>query len=253
MSGEAERLLYIGKAKDLRQRISSYKYPQCSRKVQRLGARVRAITWEICADDTAACVRENELLRLHKPVFNVVNTWSEHYPFIGLRVLHDALYLRVTKVPQALRGEELYGAFKGLPLVRAAIGALVRLCWLAEDATRALVNLPAVLLRDHPVDNWRLSMQWHDPLVALLQGMSEHLIEIIAQLVPPRGSLFETAFQMHDLELLREFCTRGPRRNRELREMFALREVQIAQTEVDDLLALRGQKARCALVMSVYP
>jgi hypothetical protein len=29
--------------------------------------------------------------------------------------------------------------------------------------------------------------------------------------------------------------------------MFALQEVQIAQAEVDDLLALRGEKARCAL------
>ena len=246
MSGDTERILYIGKAKDLRQRISSYKYPQCSRKVQRLGARVRAITWEICADGTAASVRENELLRLHKPTFNVVNTRCEHYPFIGLRVHKGEVCLRLTKFPQSLNGEGLYGAFKGLPLVRAAIAALFRLCWLAEDLKRAVSDFPSVLLTDHPPENWRLSIRWQDPLVALIEGASEYLIEMLAQLVPAEGSLFETAFRTRDVELLREFYVRGPRRNRELRELFDLQGIQIAQGEVDDLLALRGEKARCA-------
>src|SRR5215207_7877206 len=113
MTGERDRVLYIGKARNLRQRLSSYKYPRSSRKLLRLGCRVRSIVWEICDDGLAASMRENELLRLHKPMFNVLNTRAEHYPFLGLRVVEDGLILRLTKSSKAFPDEQLFGAFKG--------------------------------------------------------------------------------------------------------------------------------------------
>src|SRR5437016_7983464 len=52
MSGEGERLLYVGKAKNLRQRLNSYRHVQperASRKLVRLIHEVRAVVWEVCA------------------------------------------------------------------------------------------------------------------------------------------------------------------------------------------------------------
>src|SRR4051812_38130340 len=59
------RIIYVGKAKNLRQRIGSYRYAHdhCSRKTARLVARVTSIRWQPCASEEAALLEENRLLR----------------------------------------------------------------------------------------------------------------------------------------------------------------------------------------------
>ena len=81
MADDYERLLYIGKAKNLRARLNYYRHvrpERASRKVVRLVHAVRSIVYEVCACQNSALLRENELLRLHKPKFNVMNTRPEH-------------------------------------------------------------------------------------------------------------------------------------------------------------------------------
>jgi len=240
MAGEAERVLYIGKAKNLRQRLSSYKYARNSRKLARLTANVRTITWEICDDPLAASLRENELLRIHKPRFNVVNTRSEHYPFIGLKPGAESLGLWLTKSPEVLPGVCHFGAFKGLPLVRSAFSALLRLLWRAEHPGHSIYDIPLRQLGSPTTAT--INHKWETPLVEFLGGQSEALIELLAA-VSPADNGFAEAFHLHDVELLREFFARGPRRNADLRQVFCLYGQFIAQRELDDLIVLREQYA----------
>lgn len=75
MSGETGRVLYVGQSKNLRLRMGAYRNANpahLSRKVIRLVHAVRKIDWEECASPALACVRENELLRAHRPKFNSV-------------------------------------------------------------------------------------------------------------------------------------------------------------------------------------
>src|SRR4051794_37139240 len=77
MLGVEGSILYVGKAKDLRARLNSYKRAkpdQVSRKVIRMLNLVRDIRWEECPTEVAALLRENHLLRELCPPFNVVNT-----------------------------------------------------------------------------------------------------------------------------------------------------------------------------------
>jgi hypothetical protein len=240
MGGEADRVLYIGKAKNLRQRLSSYKYARNSRKLARLTANVRTITWEICDDPLAASLRENELLRLHKPKFNVVNTRSEHYPFIAVRTGEKSVPFWLTKSRDPSPEVCHFGAFKGLPLVRSAFSALLRLVWRAEHSEQSIYDMPARLL-SNPLTG-TVSDRWKDPFIAFLGGQSETLIELLAAASRP-GNRFEEAFHAHDMEILREFFTRGPRRNADLRQIFGLYGESIAQRELDDLIVLREQYA----------
>src|SRR3954464_5704812 len=72
MTGADQRVLYIGQSGNLRARLGSYKNAKpdrAPRKVIRLIHQVRAITWEKCETPQAARLRENELLRLHRPRF----------------------------------------------------------------------------------------------------------------------------------------------------------------------------------------
>jgi excinuclease UvrABC nuclease subunit len=239
MTGENGRMLYIGKAKDLRQRLCSYKYIRAAGKTWRLACRVRAITWEVCDDAPAASLRENELLRLHKPVFNVVNTRAEHYPFVGLRYGGNTIELRITKVARPQRGEQLFGAFKGLPLVRSGFAALMRLLWAAQHQVTSPFEFPSMLLAEW-VETWTvtgffMATEFED----FLTGRSDGLIDAAREQLPKDISRFQTAFHDHDAELAREFFVRGPKRNAELRSAFQLRDALVPQAELDDLLVLR--------------
>jgi hypothetical protein len=239
MTGEGGRVLYIGKAGDLRQRLCSYKYARPAGKTWRLACRVRAITWEVCDDGSAASLRENELLRLHKPVFNVMNTRTEHYPFIGLRCTDGAIELRITKAPHPQRGEQLFGAFKGLPLARGAFAALMRLLWIAEYQITSPFEIPSVLWTEN-LERWNLNdTSGVTRLEDFLSGRSEELIEETRARLPGDISRFQTALHERDVELVREFFLRGPKRNAELRLAFQLHETLVPQHELDDLLVLR--------------
>jgi hypothetical protein len=245
MTGEKDRVLYIGKARNLRQRLSSYKYPRSSRKLMRLACRVRSIVWEICDDGPAASMRENELLRLHKPTFNVLNTRAEHYPFVGLRVVEDGLILRLTKSSRLFPGEQLFGAFKGLPLARSAFGALVRLLWRVEHPDLSLLQMPLTLINSRTPEMWRMRGRALEPggFPEFLSGRSDVLLAQLEASLAARGSHFEEVFHLRDMELLREFFARGPRRNAQLRDVFRLPGECISQSELDDLLVLREQYA----------
>jgi len=243
MTGENGRILYIGKASDLRERLCSYKYVRPAGKTWRLACRVRAITWELSDDPGAASLRENELLRLHKPFFNVMNTRAEHYPFIGARVAGGALELRITKLPQPRRGEQLFGAFKGLSLVRGAFAALMRLVWAVDHQVASPFEFPSALLGER-LEEWTISRRGiMTALEDFLNGRNDELLDATLQQLPKQISRFQQALHDHDAELTREFFLRGPKRNAELRAAFELRDALVPQHELDDLLVLRDAKA----------
>jgi len=73
MCGEREGVLYVGKARDLRKRLSSYRVanPQrFPRRIIRLLYQVRRIELDLCASEAAARFREEELIGALQPRFN---------------------------------------------------------------------------------------------------------------------------------------------------------------------------------------
>ena len=72
MLDSRNRLIYVGKAKNLRARLLSY-FRKNSRdpKAGRILQHTRALLWEPAADEFAALLRELELIRRFRPRFNV--------------------------------------------------------------------------------------------------------------------------------------------------------------------------------------
>jgi len=71
-------VLYVGKARNLRRRLGSYRSAlpeRLPRKLRRLLASVSRIHWDECRDEAAAIEREREFLLLLKPKFNTVGTY----------------------------------------------------------------------------------------------------------------------------------------------------------------------------------
>ena len=78
MDGHTDTVLYVGKARNLRKRLSSYRVANVDRlprRTVRLLHLVERIRWESCATETAAIAREAELLRALKPRFNRAGVW----------------------------------------------------------------------------------------------------------------------------------------------------------------------------------
>lgn len=69
-----ENILYVGKAKRLRTRLLNYfrKSSGERRKAQRLLRRTQSIVWEYAPHEFAALLRELQLIRQHRPRFNVM-------------------------------------------------------------------------------------------------------------------------------------------------------------------------------------
>ena len=155
MTGRNGVILYIGQSRNLRQRLASYKNARpdrAPRKVVRLVHAVESITWERCDTAEGARLRENELLRLHRPKFNRLNTWPQAYAFIRLE--HDEAGLELSRTHEATNGGHLYGAFKAH--VTAGYLALLRLAWAAWHQPASHHKFPAQLLARRPPRRYRL-------------------------------------------------------------------------------------------------
>ena len=157
MTGRGDRVLYIGQSKNMRARLASYKNARpdrAPRKVIRLLHEVLSITWEKCADAEAARLRENELLRLHRPKFNRLNTYPRAYPFLWVRSDETGLELGRTRPPD--HGAKLYGAFKTRALPGYA--ALLRCLWASLNQPTSLNDFPRQLLSSKPPSFYRFRL-----------------------------------------------------------------------------------------------
>lgn len=72
MRDRRDRVLYVGKAKNLRARVMSYfqRPEEEEPKLRRLQKTLRSLSYEVCDTELDALVRENELIRLHRPEVN---------------------------------------------------------------------------------------------------------------------------------------------------------------------------------------
>lgn len=73
MCGPGEGVLYVGKARNLRKRLASYRVAnpeRMPRRTIRLLNQVTRIEWDECPDEAAACLREEQLICVLAPKFN---------------------------------------------------------------------------------------------------------------------------------------------------------------------------------------
>src|SRR5262245_12931788 len=125
-----ETVLYVGKAKNLRKRLCSYRVanPDRLRKRQlKLLRAVSRIELELCADELSALTREAELLRALKPRFNRAGTWPIPGQYIAWNVNDTGLVFALGReVPP---GWYFYGPTRGGAFTLRT--SMIRLAWSA--------------------------------------------------------------------------------------------------------------------------
>ncbi len=115
-----KKLLYVGKAKNLRKRVSSYftKTLQ-SYKTQELVRRIRNIEFTVVNSEQDAFFLENSLIKQFQPVFNIDLKDDKSYPFI---VIKNEAFPRVFLTRRKIMDGSTYlGPFTSVAKVRDLI------------------------------------------------------------------------------------------------------------------------------------
>lgn len=114
MRDARDNIVYIGKAKSLRDRVRSYftgieGHPERTRKLVNT---VRDITWEETGSELGALLLESKLIKQHVPRFNRALRRYRNRPFIRLDMAHEAPRLSFTSYLQD-DGAEYFGPLGG--------------------------------------------------------------------------------------------------------------------------------------------
>ena len=122
----ADALLYVGKAASLRDRVGSYfQQSRQAPKVEALVKLIRHVEVTVTASETEALLLECNLIKEHRPRFNVILRDDKSFPYIRL---HDHAFPRLSVFRGTRAGRDRYfGPFPDAGAVRASLHQLQKL------------------------------------------------------------------------------------------------------------------------------
>jgi excinuclease ABC subunit C len=127
MYGTDGELLYVGKARSLKDRVATYFGPRnVDPKVQALVAQISAIEVTVTNSETEALLLEYNLIKAHKPRFNIVLRDDKSFPYIHLYIEHDYPRLEFYRGSRAAPGR-YFGPFPNAGAVRDTLNQLQKL------------------------------------------------------------------------------------------------------------------------------
>ncbi len=127
MYGADQELLYVGKARSLKDRVGHYFLASnVDPKVQALVAQVSAIEVTVTNSETEALLLEYNLIKAHRPRFNIVLKDDKSFPYIQLCDDHRFPRLAFYRGSRAA-GTRYFGPFPNAGAVRDTLNQLQKL------------------------------------------------------------------------------------------------------------------------------
>lgn len=128
MRDAERRVIYVGKAVNLRSRVRSYfqESAQGSSKIRRLVAEVADLEFIVTATELEALVLECNLIKEHRPRFNVRLKDDKRYPYIKVHWQDPFPRVEVTREMRQ-DGARYYGPFADVGAVRQTLDVLRRI------------------------------------------------------------------------------------------------------------------------------
>lgn len=143
-------VIYVGKAKILPRRVSSYfqKTPPSAR-IGLMIARVASFEFVVTATEKESLILENRLIKKYRPRFNVILRDDKTYPSLRLSVTEDYPRLEVVRRP-AKDGSIIFGPFPSATAMRDTIRTTSRLFPLRQCRRPDVKNI------DRPCLNYQM-------------------------------------------------------------------------------------------------
>lgn len=126
MLDEQGRVLYIGKARNLKKRVSSYfREHQTSSKTRSLVTQIRAIEVTITHTENEALILESTLIKAHQPRYNILLRDDKGYPYIYLSQ-HAFPYFMIYRGSKVKAGR-YFGPYPNAHAVRDTLNLLQKM------------------------------------------------------------------------------------------------------------------------------
>ncbi len=222
-----DTLIYVGKAKNLRKRLFSYKRASAGKTTRKEAALIRRIDrfeFDVLSSETDAFLHENRWIRNYRPEFNHQNKHIETYYYIILYLTKSGFGLEYSMKPvvsllqqieppghlpslseldMQIQEAHIFGCFKGHRNVRVHLGSLFRLIWLANHGITNPSYLPFNLSRNLTPKRCffqgesfqrNLSYRIIPGLIDWFSGRSPDLVYGLIQLLNSRLSRFQQEY-----------------------------------------------------------
>ena len=218
-----DNLLYVGKAKNLSNRLKQYiDISKLESHKQVMRTMVARVDWEITPTESDALILEQHLIKTLKPKYNIMLTDGKMYPMIALT---QSEYPRLLKFRGKIsQRRDVYGPYPSVNALNETIKTIQKVCQLRtctdtfmRNRTRPCLlyqigrcSAPCTIPQTHYAENVALARR-------ILTGDSEPIIaDLTKQMKKYSDAMdFESAAIMRDkIATLTQTSNRGMRRNR---------------------------------------
>ena len=119
------RIIYVGKAKNIRKRVLSYFNRSVSGKTRVMMNKVRSIGHTVVESESEALLLENNLIKRHQPRYNVLLKDDKTFPWICVK---EEPFPRVFMTRNVIRdGSVYYGPYTSVVMVRTLLDLIKQL------------------------------------------------------------------------------------------------------------------------------
>ncbi len=119
-----EKVLYVGKAKNIKKRIVAYsRINQLPARLQRMVAQIRRMEFIIVESEVKALLLENELIKKLEPKYNILLKDDKTFPYLSLNLKEDFPVLRKYRGAKK-NGYKYFGPFASVGAVNNVMDLL---------------------------------------------------------------------------------------------------------------------------------
>lgn len=247
MLNEAAEIIYVGKAKNLKKRVSSYfQKHDHSPKTRAMVAQIHDIQIVVTDSENEALILENQFIKKYRPRYNVVFRDDKSYPYI---FLSDEAFPRLSihRGRQSKKGD-YFGPFTGSTAARYSISLmqklfLIRQCENSVFKYRSRPCLQYQIKRCSGSCVNKISQQEYLKDVELVrlfyQGKNESVVKVLTERMQKASEElnFEQAAQTRDQIV-------------QLRRVLEKQSVQASDSDVDIIAA--GIKEKTAAIFMLH-
>ena len=173
-------LIYIGKARNLKRRLSQYRNAKRCKKHRKMRVIIQEadrIEYQNCETDLDACLVETRLIQEHRPKWNVAGAFYFLYPMIGIKLDTGRLNFCYTTTPETFEGYDFHGAYRSRHITGEAFFALMKL--LTFVGHRATRDRSKIAKYSYVFSYRQIPESWHALWASFLRGDSKVAMETL--------------------------------------------------------------------------
>ena len=127
MKNEIGTIIYVGKAKDLKNRLNSYFHSSHTGKTAKLVSEIRDFEYIVVSSETESLILELNLIKKHDPKYNILLRDDKTYPYIELTTEKVPRLLVVRKPHLKKKKTRMFGPYPNIVAARKTVNLLNRI------------------------------------------------------------------------------------------------------------------------------